>query len=44
MEGIQRFLKWVGGGGGQAGSRGGCFKNWGLEPPYELWLLNDNGN
>ena len=22
--------------GGQAGSRGGCLKNGGLEPPYEL--------
>ena len=24
--------------GGQAGSRGGCLKKGGLEPPYELWL------
>ena len=25
--------------GGQAGSRGGCLKKGGLEPPYKLWLL-----
>ena len=25
------------GGGGQAGSSGGCLKKEGLEPPYELW-------
>ena len=31
-EGKQRFLKM-----GQAGSRGGCLKKRGLEPPYELW-------
>ena len=23
---------------GQAGSRGGCLKNGGLEHPYELWV------
>ena len=32
-EGKQGFEK----GGGQAGSRGGCLKKVGLEPPYELW-------
>ena len=23
----------------QAGSRGGCLKKGGLEPPYELWFV-----
>ena len=35
-EGKQRFLKE---GGVQAGSRGGCLKKGGLEPPYELWFV-----
>ena len=26
-------------GGGQAGSRGGCLKKGGLEPPYKLCLV-----
>ena len=32
-EGAQTFKK-----GGQAGSRGGCLKKGGLEPPYQLCL------
>ena len=34
-EGKQIFSK-----GGQAGSRGGCLKRGGLEPPHELWSLH----
>ena len=32
--GKQKFEK----GGGEAGSRGGALKRWGLEPPYKLWV------
>ena len=38
MGGETKILKCRG--GGQAGSRGGCVKKRGLEPPYKLWFNN----